>query len=159
MRPDAETIRSLVAFLEEEGLEEICCEAGGVRVRVRKEMVLSATSVPVGPVAAPGPVVVAKPKAPAPPAAPAATPANWRELLSPMAGIFYRAASARAEPFVREGDRVEAGQTVGLVEAMKTFNEVAAEFAGRVIEFRVRDAEAVQRGQPILVLKPMEVEV
>ena len=78
---------------------------------------------------------------------------------APMAGIFYRAASARAEPFVKAGDRVEVGQTVGLVEAMKTFNEVAAEFAGRVIEFRVEDAEAVQRGQPILALEPMEGEV
>lgn len=130
-----------------------------MRLRVRKEMAPSVASVSAQPVALPSPVVPPKAEAAAPAPPPAAAPAHYRELLSPMAGIFYRAPTPRAEPFVKSGDHVEVGQTVGLVEAMKTFNEVVAELSGRIIEFCVEDAEPVQRGQRIMVLEPTEVEV
>jgi len=161
MRPDPETIRSLVAFLEQEDLEELSYEADGTRIRVRKE------SVPVQFVPAerivPHPrrdILPPRPKAPAPPPIPPAPPKdeNRRDLLSPMAGIFYRAPMPGAEPFVKKGDDIEVGQTIGLVEAMKTFNEVSAEEPGRVLEFYLEDGGPVQAGQPVLAFQPAEVQ-
>ena len=158
MRPDPETIRSLVAFLEEEGLEEVCYEAAGARIRVRKQPTM-AQVVPVGAVAPqPDPVAAPSgPKTPVPKPPSRRKPEHWRDLLSPMSGIFYRATGPGTEPFANVGDVVDVDQTIGLVEAMKTFNEVAAEFPGRVVEFYVQDADPVQMGQPILALERLEV--
>jgi len=159
MRPDPETIRSLVAFLEQEGLEELSYEADGVSVRVRKEPspVLSPPAVQVVRQVKPVPPPEPKPVAPLPAGTERAT--RGQDLLSPMAGIFYRSSSPGAEPFVKVGDLIDTGQTVGLVEAMKTFNEVAAESAGRVIDFYVQDGHSVQKGQPILAVEPLEGEI
>jgi len=158
MRPDPEMIRSLVDFLEKEGLEELYYEAGGARIRVQKRpTAASAAPVHVVPLQTQA-VPLAKVEKPKP--QPAAKPAEkrGRDLNSPMAGIFYRAPSPGAEPIVVVGDEIEPGQTVGLIEAMKTFNEVTAEFAGKVLEFYVQDSEGVREGQPILCLAPSEVE-
>jgi acetyl-CoA carboxylase biotin carboxyl carrier protein len=75
------------------------------------------------------------------------------EVLSPIPGTFYRKSSPDAEPFVKEGDTVKAGDTIGLVEVMKQFNEVPADAAGKVVRFLVENEDAVEPGQPLLIIE------
>lgn len=75
---------------------------------------------------------------------------------APLVGTFYRAPSPDAGPFVEVGDKVEAGQQVAIVEAMKLMNAVTAEQGGRVVEVLVDDATPVEYGQPLFVLAPSD---
>ena len=72
---------------------------------------------------------------------------------SPLPGVFYRRPGVGEPPFISEGDRVDAGDVVGLVEVMKMFNEVRAEVGGVLDRFLVEDEEAVEAGQEIAVLR------
>jgi acetyl-CoA carboxylase biotin carboxyl carrier protein len=74
-------------------------------------------------------------------------------LTAPMVGTFYTAPSPKDPPFVVEGDVVEAGQTIGIIEAMKIMNEIEAEVAGRVKRILARDGQGVEYGQPLLVIE------
>ena len=76
------------------------------------------------------------------------------EIVSPLPGTFYRKPSPDAPPFVKEGDRIQVGDVIGLVEVMKTFNKVQADAAGRVVRFLVENEGAVEAGQSLLVLEP-----
>jgi acetyl-CoA carboxylase biotin carboxyl carrier protein len=71
-----------------------------------------------------------------------------------MVGTFYRAPAPDAPPFVNEGDRVSAGQTVCLIEAMKMFNEIPAEMSGRVVRILVENGAPVEYGQPLMLIEP-----
>ena len=71
---------------------------------------------------------------------------------SPMVGTFYRAPNPGAEPFVKVGDHVEAGQTLGIIEAMKLLNEIEAETSGTVKEICVENAQPVEFGQPLFII-------
>ena len=82
------------------------------------------------------------------PLAPALIP-----LPSPMVGVFYQAPSPGEPNFVEIGDRVERGQTIGLIEAMKVFNEITAEASGTVVEIPVSSGQLVETGQPLMLLK------
>ncbi|WP_410601169.1 acetyl-CoA carboxylase biotin carboxyl carrier protein [Amycolatopsis sp. lyj-90] len=79
------------------------------------------------------------------------TPAG-HEIRAPLVGTFYRSTRPGAKPFVSEGDIVEVGQQVAIVEAMKLMNPLVADEAGRVERILVDDAEAVEYGQPLLIL-------
>jgi acetyl-CoA carboxylase biotin carboxyl carrier protein len=103
--------------------------------------------------------VVAAAPAPAAPAATAAEPAAKPEpvvegttVTSPMVGTFYRAPNPGAEPFVKVGDHVEAGQTLGIIEAMKLLNEIEAETSGTIKEICVENAQPVEFGQPLFII-------
>jgi acetyl-CoA carboxylase biotin carboxyl carrier protein len=100
-------------------------------------------------VAAPAPV--AGQGGAAPPAAPASM---LKEIKSPMVGTFYAAPEPGAEPYIRTGSRVSAGQTVCIVEAMKIMNEIEAEFGGVVREVLVEDATPVEFGQVLFRIDP-----
>ena len=101
----------------------------------------------------------------APPPAPAAAPAapavqeeaeaviEGNQVKAPLVGTFYAAPSEGADPFVSVGDKVEKGQVIGIVEAMKLMNEVESEFAGTVAEILVENGEMVEYGQPLVVIK------
>ncbi|AVT29238.1 acetyl-CoA carboxylase biotin carboxyl carrier protein [Plantactinospora sp. BC1] len=80
--------------------------------------------------------------------------AGRRTVVAPMVGTYYQAAEPGAAPFVEVGDKVEPGQVVCIVEAMKLMNEVVADQAGRVAEVLVRDGEPVEFGQPLIALLP-----
>ena len=101
-------------------------------------------------------VVAPGPTAPSPGAAPAApAPASTlKEIKSPMVGTYYAAPEPGAEPYVRVGSRVGAGQTVCIVEAMKIMNEIEAEFGGVVREVLVEDATPVEFGQVLFRIDP-----
>ena len=74
------------------------------------------------------------------------------EVLTPVPGTFYRRPDPDSEPFVADGGAVSAGETIGLVEIMKNFQEVEAEVGGRLVEFLVGNEDAVQAGQAVAVI-------
>ena len=84
--------------------------------------------------------------------APSEEPARRTAIKAPLNGIFYDRSSPQAEPFVQVGDRVEAGQVVAMIEAMKVFNEIHAELSGRVTAVLVESGDVVQGGQDLIAL-------
>lgn len=95
-----------------------------------------------------------RPEPPAPAAPPPPEPAEDDSVIirTPLAGVFYRSPEPGADPFVREGDWVEAGRPVGIVEAMKVFNEITAPEAGRVTAVRAGDGQLVGENDVLMVL-------
>jgi acetyl-CoA carboxylase biotin carboxyl carrier protein len=86
----------------------------------------------------------------------AAVPDNRLPVFAPLVGTFYRSPQPGAKVFVEEGEVVEAGQTIGIVEAMKIMNQVATEHAGRITEIAVKDGDWVEFQQPIMYIEPLE---
>jgi acetyl-CoA carboxylase biotin carboxyl carrier protein len=78
---------------------------------------------------------------------------NQRLVTSPMVGTFYRAASPDAQPYVEEGNLVRKGQTLCIIEAMKMMNEIEAEVPGRIVRILCENAQAVEYGQPLIVVE------
>ena len=105
------------------------------------------------PVAAAAPVA-ALPAGPAADSAPAPMPSTLKEVRSPMVGTLYLQPEPGAEPYVRVGSRVTAGQTVCLIEAMKIMNEIEAEVSGIVREIGVEDSSPVEYGQVLFRVDP-----
>ncbi|MBO6688021.1 MAG: acetyl-CoA carboxylase biotin carboxyl carrier protein [Henriciella sp.] len=151
---DAGLVRELAAILREADLGEVEVEHEGLRIRVSKatSMAPVAPAVVHAPVAAaPAPVAAAAPAA-APAVAPAAAaPAN--AITSPMVGTVYMSPEPGAKVFVTVGDKVKKGDTLMLIEAMKTFNPVIAEAGGTVKEILVDDAQPVEFGEPLIVVE------
>lgn len=75
------------------------------------------------------------------------------EVLSPLPGTFYRKPAPDAEPYVKEGDTVKPGDTIGLVEVMKQFSEVQADAAGKILRFLVDNEGTVEPGQPLVMIE------
>jgi acetyl-CoA carboxylase biotin carboxyl carrier protein len=146
-------LRRLADLLREYGLTEVELEREGVRVRLRREPAAGVADRAAG-AAAPPPGAAAIPGAGplAPPSA--AAEAHLLTIEAPLVGTFYRAPAPDAKPFVREGDRVEKGQVVCIIEAMKLMNEVEAKVAGRVVRVLVENAQPVEFGQPLFLLEP-----
>jgi biotin carboxyl carrier protein len=91
-----------------------------------------------------------------PPAPPAAETLNWTPIEAPMTGMFYRGPSPSEPPYVEEGDLVYEGQTIGLIEAMKVFNEVPSPMTGIVRRIVAQNATLVQQGEVLMLLEPPE---
>lgn len=150
---DAKLVRELASILSEADLGEVEVEHNGLRIRVSK-----ATSMapPPAPVYAPAPAAVAAPAPTAAPAAAAAAPAAAvpaNAVTSPMVGTVYLAADPESKPFVSVGSKVKKGDTLMLIEAMKTFNPVEAAEGGTVKEIIVTDGQAVEFGEPLIVIE------
>jgi len=144
-RIDARLVRSLAAILNETGLTEIEVERGDLRIRVARNLAAAAPAVYAAPVPAP---IAAAPAAPR-----AAEPEYAGELVkSPMVGTIYLQPEPGAAPFVRVGDMVSEGQTLVIVEAMKTMNPIPAPRAGRILEMLVADGQPVEFGEPLAVI-------
>jgi acetyl-CoA carboxylase biotin carboxyl carrier protein len=149
---DARLVRKLADILTDTGLSEIEVEHAGLKIRVAKTL----TAAPVQYAAAPAPVAAAPavPAAPAPAAAPAAPARAAGDLVnSPMVGTVYLQPQPGADPFVKVGDTVTAGQTLFIVEAMKTMNPIPAPKGGRIVEILVSDAQPVEFGEPLAVIE------
>jgi acetyl-CoA carboxylase biotin carboxyl carrier protein len=146
---DASVVRELADILNETGLSEIEVERDGLKVRVAKTLSAATT------VYAPAPAgAVVSPSAAAPTAAAAVVDAaqSGDVVKSPMVGTVYLQAQPGAPPFANIGDTVAEGQTLLLIEAMKTMNPISAPRAGKVLEFLVGDAQPVEYGEPLVVL-------
>jgi acetyl-CoA carboxylase biotin carboxyl carrier protein len=143
---DARLVRRLAAILNDTGLTEIEVERGDLRIKVARNV--------GGPAIAPA--LYAAPAVAAPiaatPAAPAAARYEGDVVNSPMVGTVYLQPEPGAAPFVRVGDTVAEGQTLLIVEAMKTMNPIPATRAGRVLEMLVADGEVVEFGSPLAVI-------
>ncbi|MEW6596699.1 MAG: acetyl-CoA carboxylase biotin carboxyl carrier protein [Pseudomonadota bacterium] len=154
---DTRLVRRLADILKDTGLSHIEVERGDLRIRVARELVAVPTVTAYVPAAAPAaPAVVAAPAPVAPAvAAPAAPVAERRGDLvkSPMVGTVYLQPQPGAPAFVKVGDKVNAGQTLMIIEAMKTMNPVPAPRAGTVVELLVGDGQPVEFGEPLLVLE------
>ena len=148
---DTKLVRQLAQILNETDLTEIEVERGGLRIRVAREVTV--TAVPTA--YAPAPAAAA-PAASAPAAAPAAATAparNGEDVKSPMVGTVYLQATPGADPFIKPGDKVKAGQTLLIIEAMKTMNPIPAPRDGVVAEVLVGDAQPVEFGEALVVLE------
>jgi acetyl-CoA carboxylase biotin carboxyl carrier protein len=151
---DPDLVRELATLIADTDLTEIEVEKGDLRIRVART-VTAAVTVPVATpsAAAPAPIVAPPPSPPEP--TPAATPPATHPgaVLSPMVGTAYRKPSPDAKNFVEVGSKVQAGDKVLLVEAMKTFNEIVAPRAGTVTAIFVEDGTPVEYGEPLLVIE------
>ncbi|HMM14661.1 MAG TPA: acetyl-CoA carboxylase biotin carboxyl carrier protein [Parvibaculum sp.] len=141
---DQELIRKLAALLKETDLSEIEIETDDLKLRVARQ--ITQVSMPVA--AAP-----AAPAAAAPAAAPASDASHPGALTSPMVGTAYLAPEPGAAPFVTVGSKVTAGQTVLIVEAMKTMNHIPAHRAGTVTKILVEDGQPVEFGEPLVIIE------
>lgn len=132
-------VKALIEMMARGGIADLSLETGSVKLRLRSGQ-------PAG-VAASAPVSVAEA------VAASADDPDAIVLSAPMIGTFYRAPKPGEPSFVEIGDTVEAGQTIGIIEAMKIMNEIAAEAAGVVAEILVGNGQAVEFGQPLLRLE------
>ena len=138
-------VRELATLLDETGLTEIEYGSGDWHVRVAKT---AAMAFPAAPATAPAGIATSGPlptdgDADGPPAG---------AITSPMVGTAYLSAEPGATPFVKVGDEVGEGQTLLLIEAMKTFNEIRAPRAGRVTDILIESGQPVEFGDPLLIL-------
>jgi len=149
-------LKSLIQLVESSNIDELEFSRWGTKVRIIKSSARvegnPGNAVMVG-VTKPAPVPQAPPVAPAPePAAQQKTV----EIKSPMVGTFYRSPSPGVKPYVEVGERVERGQVVCIIEAMKLMNEIQSEVAGRIVKVSVENAQPVEYGQPLFVVAPTE---
>lgn len=146
---DEEAIRRLAGLLEETGLAEIEIAEGASRIRVARA---AGPAMAVAPLAAP-PSPPAAPPVPSPAAAAPADASHPGAVLSPMVGVAYLAPEPGAPPFVKPGDRVAEGQTLLLIEAMKTFNQIKAPRAGVVRRILVESGAPVEYGDVLMIIE------
>jgi acetyl-CoA carboxylase biotin carboxyl carrier protein len=150
---DARLVRRLADILTETGLSEIEVEHSGLKIRVAKTL----TAAPMQMVAsahAPAPVAAAPVAAAAAPAVDAAPARASGDLVkSPMVGSVYLQPQPGADPFVKIGDSVTAGQTLMIIEAMKTMNPIPATKGGKLVEILVEDGQPVEFGEPLAVIE------
>lgn len=138
---DISQIRDLVKLVEESGVGEITVEENGAKIVVRNPNVAA-------PAAAPAPAAAHE-------QAEAKRPASWKPVTAPMVGTFYAAPSPDADPFVKEGDKVNAGDPLCIVEAMKLMNEIPAEEMCVVREVCVSNADPVEYGTVMFYIEPV----
>ena len=144
VRADANAlVAELLERLANDEVSELEVKRGGVRVRVAKNG---------GPMMASAPGVVAAPHVV--PAVPAAPVKELPTVNAPLTGIFYRAASPQTAAFVQVGSKVETGEVVGLIEAMKLFNEIRSTESGRVRRIFAENGQLVRAHQPLLEVEP-----
>jgi|SRR5665213_939975 len=155
-------LERLLSFMSNHGLEEFEYAQGDLKIRLKK----------AGSQSAPAPVQMAQSPAPAPQApviqqAASATPASAPStaapapaaaadehiIKSPIVGTFYAGPSPEAGPFVRAGDKVDAGQTVCIIEAMKLMNEIEADVSGEIARVLVENGQPVEYGEPLFALR------
>ena len=151
---DTGLVRELAAILRDADLGEVEVEHEGLRIRVSKAHANPPAPAPVQY----APATAAAPAAPAAPAAADSTadtaaPVAKNAVTSPMVGTVYLSPEPGSKAFVAVGDKVKKGDTLMLVEAMKTFNPVEAPQAGTVKEIIVQDAQPVEFGEPLIVIE------
>ena len=143
---DHKVIRELARLLDETGLTEIAIEQDGVSIRVARHA---------------GPTVTRTRTAELAAAMPSVTPANAPldpaqhpgVVASPMVGTAYRSPEPGARPYVDIGTEVKAGETLLIIEAMKTMNQISAPRSGTVIQILIEDGQPVEYGEPLMIIE------
>jgi acetyl-CoA carboxylase biotin carboxyl carrier protein len=152
---DLRKLKTLIDLVSESNVSELEITEAEGKVRIVKGGVAPAMAPVMAPVALP---VVAAPvpeatAGAAPAAAPVQAEAAGHAVKSPMVGTFYRAASPGAKPFVEVGSQVKEGQTICIIEAMKILNEIEADKSGTVTQVLCENGQAVEYGQPLLMIE------
>jgi acetyl-CoA carboxylase biotin carboxyl carrier protein len=157
-------LKELIEFLIEKDIAEFELERGDVKVKIKRAAEPGHAADPryfaVHAAAAPVLATAPPPAAAAPPAAaePAPPPPAPEEVLhivrSPIVGTFYESPSPGAPPFVKSGDRVEVGQVLCIVEAMKLMNEIECDVAGEVVKKLVTNGQPIEYGQELFTVRP-----
>jgi acetyl-CoA carboxylase biotin carboxyl carrier protein len=145
---DGALIRELALLLDETSLTEIEIERAGLRLRVARNVSIAASV----------PAVAAAPSGPAPTAAAASAAAvdmanHPGAVPSPMVGTAYWASEPGAKPFIEVGSKVSVGQTLLIIEAMKTMNQIPSPRAGTVTQILVEDGQPVEFGEPLVIIE------
>jgi acetyl-CoA carboxylase biotin carboxyl carrier protein len=167
MSMDSKEIQSLIKFVSKSGVNEVSIEQGDFKITIKtdhgpqeQQYIVQAPAIQQAPVQMP-PAATAPAAAPqaAPsgdaPAAPAADDnANLVEIKSPMIGTFYRKPSPDKDPFVNVGDTIAVGDVICVVEAMKLFNEIESEVAGKIVKVLVDDTSPIEYDQPLFLVDP-----
>ena len=153
---DIRKVKKLIELLDESGIADIEITEGEESVRISRYAagapvaaapVAAAPAAP--PVAAP---VVAPPAAPAAATVPEVSEEDGFEVTAPMVGTFYGASSPGAAPYIQVGDRVNEGDTLCIIEAMKMMNQIEADVSGIVKSIRIQNGEPVEFGQVLFVI-------
>ena len=134
---DIKSIESLAKLMKENGLSSLELSQEGISLKLERRAEQAAASLPAASPFAPAPV---EPEVPA---------KKGSLVLSPTVGVFYAAASPESEPFVEVGSRVQRGDTLCIIEAMKLMNEIPAETEGTVVEVCVSNGQVVEYNQPL----------
>jgi len=143
-----EAVRTLAEIMQSSGLHRIdvqvgdtsiCLQSGGIREGVGSPRAVE-------------PQMEAQPATADPPQ----VPSRHHVITAPMIGTFYHSAGPGEAAFVKVGDRIESGQTIGIIEAMKIMNEIAADRGGIVVEIVAANSQAVEYGSPLLRVTPAE---
>jgi acetyl-CoA carboxylase biotin carboxyl carrier protein len=143
---DSALIRELALLLDETSLTEIEIERAGLRVRVARNVSIAASMPPSLQIAAVAPAAAAAADAGDPAKHPGAVP-------SPMVGTAYWASEPGAKPFVEVGTKVSVGQTLLIIEAMKTMNQIPSPREGIVTQILVEDGQPVEFGEPLMIIE------
>lgn len=154
---DTGIIRELAAILREADLGELEVEYEGLRVKVTKPVAQTVFAAPASAMAAPQPALQAPASAPAPAAAapqmaPAPSVSSENAVKSPMVGTVYLSPDPNSKAYISVGDKVKKGDTLMLIEAMKTFNPVEADRAGTVRAILVENAQPVEFGEALVLI-------
>lgn len=156
-------IQDLIKFVAKSGVTEVEIEQKDFKITIKSEskksdspIIVQAAAPVVPQMAAPAIAAPAQAAAPVAESAPAATSEDSKYITvkSPMIGTFYRSAGPDKEPFVSVGQMVNKGETVCIIEAMKLFNEIEAEFSGKIVKVLVDDATPVEYDQPLFLVDP-----
>ena len=150
---DIRKVKKLMELLEESGMAEIEIKEGEESVKISRFGASPAPlQSPVQSFIQQQPVVNSAPVATTS-AEPAENQTSDQSIVSPMVGTFYSAPSPTAKPFVTVGQKINQGDTVGIIEAMKIMNQIEADQSGTVVEILIKDGEAVEFGQPLIVIE------
>jgi acetyl-CoA carboxylase biotin carboxyl carrier protein len=151
-------IQDLIKFVAKSGVSEVEIEQKDFKIVIKAENKSKGTEQPIyvqAPTAAPVAAPVAAPAVAAPAAAaPVNEDAKYITIKSPMIGTFYRSAGPDKDAFVSVGQSIAKGDTICIVEAMKLFNEIESEFAGKIVKVLVDDASPVEYDQPLFLVDP-----
>ncbi len=161
-------IREILRAMEATGASELTLETPDYKIQIKRGgtetpvRVVEAVANPAPAAAPPPPPAPAEAAPPEPEAKAEQAPASEHEddcpncvvVKAPIVGTFYRRPAPDAEPFVKEGDRVEKGQVLCIIEAMKLFNEIESEVSGIVRKILVEDGAPVEYGQPLFLIEP-----
>ncbi|MAF41157.1 MAG: acetyl-CoA carboxylase, biotin carboxyl carrier protein [Cyanobium sp. ARS6] len=160
MQLDHDQLHKLLDALAESDIQEFRLEGDDFRLEVRRNLPVTAVAAPpvtVAQTVSPAPVVdvpVQGDTAPAAPPPAAGSRSDLVDVTAPMVGTFYTAPAPGEAPFVEIGSRINAGQTICILEAMKLMNELEAEVAGEVVEILVDNGTPVEFGQVLMRVKP-----
>ena len=148
---DIRKVKKLIELLDESGIAEIEITEGEESVRISRYAQAAAPAPVAYAAPAAAPAVAAAPAAVAP-TAPVEVEEEGFEVAAPMVGTFYAASSPGAAPYVQVGDRVNEGDTLCIIEAMKMMNQIEADVAGVIKSIRLQNGEPVEFGQTLIVI-------